>query len=110
MQLCTLGIGSHSKDSRKEKGQGKRRKKNVRRKRILNFTSSNKSATSCSPTDNTLNQVEQFDFDDPLCLVLDHLAKRSEEYWEETGKDIGDVESYRDVHPTIVMKKDILKY
>ena len=26
--------------------------------------------------------------DDPLCLVLDRLAKKSEEYWEETGKDI----------------------
>ena len=105
MQFCTLGMGSHSKDSQKKKRTRQKKKKRCRKK-ILNFTSSNKYATSCSLTDNTLNPVEQSDSDEPLCLVLDRLAKRSEEYWEETGKDIDDVESYRDVHPTIVMDKE----
>jgi len=47
--------------------------------------------------------VDQSDSDEPLFSILDRLAER---YWKKTGKNVDDVESYHDLHPTIVTDKD----
>ena len=96
-------MGSHSKESQKRKRL--RQKKTKRhRKRVLNFTSSDECA--CSPIDKVQNPAEQSDSDDSLCTVLDRLANKPDKYWEETGKNVDEVESYRDNHPTIITDKE----
>ena len=101
--LCTLGMGSHSKESQKRKRSRQRKKKRCQsRNRGSNFVSSCSNELDSEPA-TSQPLVDLSDSDEPLFSILDRLAER---YWEKTGKDVDDVESYRDLHPTIITDKD----
>jgi len=96
-------MGSHSKESQKRKRSRQRKKKRCQsRNRGQNFASSCSNELDSEPA-TSQPIVDQSDSDEPLFSILDRLAER---YWEKTGKDVDDVESYRDLHPTIVTDKD----
>ena len=104
-------MGSHSKESQKRKRIRQKKKKRCQcRNRGSNFASSCSNEpnlvsepASSQPHIDSTDPVDQSNSDEPLFSILDRLAER---YWEKTGKDVDDVESYRDIHPTIVTDKD----
>jgi len=102
---CIFLTSRHGKSlKRKPEKEKVKAKEDEKTQRVLNFTSSDECA--CSPIDIVQNPAEQSDSDDSLCTVLDRLANKPDKYWEETGENVDEVESYRDNHPTIITDKE----